>query len=112
LPVQRPMVLACPEDRASWAFEDQFFFGDELLVAPCLRADGRVNVYLPAGDWVWFPSCKPIKGGRSLELTLSLAEMAVFARAGTRLPLADGRARALTDHSPTVTEWIAPAAPE
>ena len=112
LPVQRPMVLACPEDRASWAFEDQFFFGDELLVAPCLRADGRVNVYLPAGDWVWFPSCKPIKGGRSLELTLSLAEMAVFARAGTRLPLADGRARALTDYSPTVTDWIAPAAPE
>jgi alpha-D-xyloside xylohydrolase len=34
LPVQRPMVLACPEDRAGWAFEDQFFFGEDLLVAP------------------------------------------------------------------------------
>ena len=87
LPVQRPMVLACPDDRAAWAFEDQFFFGDDLLVAPCLRSDGRVQVYLPAGEWVRFPGGGPIAGGRVHGLELALDEIAVFARRGARVPL-------------------------
>jgi len=88
LPVQRPMVLACPDDRAAWAFEDQFFCGDDLLVAPCLRADGVVDVYLPHGDWVRFPAGgAPLEGGGMLRLQLSLQETAVFARRGARIPL-------------------------
>lgn len=95
LPVQRPMVLACPDDRAAWAFEDQFFFGDDLLVAPCLRPDGEVTVYLPAGDWVRFPGREPIVGGRVHRLRLPLEQIAVFARRGTRIPMGapDGRLR-------------------
>jgi alpha-D-xyloside xylohydrolase len=87
LPVQRAMVLACPEDRAAWAFEDQFFFGDDLLVAPCLRPDGAVTVYLPAGEWVRFPDRQPLAGGRCHSLTLAATEMAVFARRHSRIPL-------------------------
>ena len=87
LPVQRAMVLACPDDRAAWAFEDQFFFGDDLLVAPCLRPDGIVTVYLPAGEWVRFPGREPFAGGRCHTLTLAAAEMAVFARRHSRIPL-------------------------
>ena len=82
LPVQRPMVLACPDERASWAFEDQFFCGDDLLVAPCLRADGVVELYLPAGAWQRFPGGGSLEGGRVHRLTLALSETAVFARAG------------------------------
>jgi alpha-D-xyloside xylohydrolase len=87
LPVQRPMVLAFPDDPAAWAFEDQFMFGDDLLVAPCLRADGRVRVYLPQGDWCRFPDRLPVIAGRVHDLTLKLDEMAVFVRRGTRIPL-------------------------
>jgi alpha-D-xyloside xylohydrolase len=87
LPVQRPMALALPEDRAAWAFEDQFFCGDDLLVAPCLRPDGRVQLYLPPGDWNRFPAGEHVRGGRVLELDLALAETAVFAREGARIPL-------------------------
>lgn len=81
LPVQRPMVLACPDDRASWAFEDQFFFGDDLLVAPCLNPEGRVTVYLPAGRWKWFDSGEDIAGGKVHELNLPLPRIAAFRRA-------------------------------
>jgi alpha-D-xyloside xylohydrolase len=87
LPVQRPMVLACPDDRASWAFEDQFFFGEELLVAPCLRPDGRVAVYLPAGEWCRFPGRERLEGGRLHTFHLALDEMALFVRRGASLPL-------------------------
>jgi alpha-D-xyloside xylohydrolase len=81
LPVQRPMVLACPEDKLSWAFEDQFFFGDEILVAPCLNPEGHVTVYLPQGRWSWLDSGEPIAGGQVHELRLPLARIAAFRRA-------------------------------
>ncbi|ASG24962.1 alpha-xylosidase [Nitrospirillum viridazoti] len=87
LPVQRAMVLACPDDRAAWAFEDQFFCGPDLLVAPCLNPAGTVTVYLPAGQWHRFPDGAALEGGRAHTLTLALDEMAVFARAGARIPL-------------------------
>ena len=82
LPVQRPMVLACPEDRAAWAFEDQFFFGEHLLVAPCLEASGEVTVYLPAGEWRWLVDGQAIEGGRVHRLQLPLNRVAAFVRAG------------------------------
>jgi alpha-D-xyloside xylohydrolase len=89
LPVQRPMVLACPEDRVAWAFEDQFFCGPDLLVAPCLDPGGVVEVYLPAGEWQRFPEPQgaALAGGRVHRLRLSLEETAVFVRAGARVRL-------------------------
>ncbi|MEM9168366.1 MAG: TIM-barrel domain-containing protein [Pseudomonadota bacterium] len=88
LPVQRAMALARPDDPASWSFENQFFFGDRLLVAPCVREDDRVSVYLPSGEWRRFPDGEVFSGGRQHELTLALDEIAVFAPRGAEIPLA------------------------
>lgn len=85
LPVQRAMVLACPEERAAWAFETQFFLGADLLVAPCLEPGGTVELYLPAGDWQRFPDGERLVGGRSLRLQLAWSEVAVFQRVGSPL---------------------------
>ena len=87
LPVQRAMVLACPDEPESWAFDHQFFCGDDLLVAPCLEGSGRVRVYLPEGTWHRFPGGQAFEGGRTHELALALEEMAVFARSGAEIPL-------------------------
>ncbi|MFT6408718.1 MAG: alpha-D-xyloside xylohydrolase, partial [Arenicella sp.] len=54
LPVQRPMVIALPNEKQSWAFENQFMFGDDLLVIPCFDPLGTVEFYLPEGDWINF----------------------------------------------------------
>ena len=86
LPVQRAMPLACPEERAAWAFEGQFFCGDDLLVAPCVSPGGSVEVYLPAGRWHRFPAGGTCDGGRVLRLDLALQETAVFAREGASIP--------------------------
>jgi alpha-D-xyloside xylohydrolase len=87
LPVQRAMALACPGDRVARSFENQFFCGDDLLVAPCLRPGGEVEVYLPAGRWRRFPGGTVLEGGRTLELKLALDETAVFARDDAVIPL-------------------------
>lgn len=87
LPAQRAMALACPDEPESWSFDEQFFFGDDVLVAPCLRSDDTVRVYLPDGQWRRFPEGEAIEGGRVYTLTLALNEMAVFVRAAAKLPL-------------------------
>ncbi len=87
LPVQRAMALACPDAPEAWAFENQFFFGDDLLVAPCTRPDHKVKAYLPAGDWRRFPDGEKFEGGKTHALTLGLCEIAVFVRGDARIPL-------------------------
>jgi alpha-D-xyloside xylohydrolase len=86
-PVQRAMVLAFPEERAAWVFEDQWMCGASLLVAPCLNPHGVVEVYLPQGRWRRFPTGEAFEGGRTHVLTLRLDEMAVFARDLSEIPL-------------------------
>jgi alpha-D-xyloside xylohydrolase len=78
LPVMRAMPLAFPNERLAHSFELQFMFGDSLLVAPCTNAEGRVEVYLPQGNWLRFPNKQKYTGLQLLTLTLALDEMAVF----------------------------------
>jgi len=94
LPVQRAMVLACPNERAAWGFEEQFMLGDSILVAPCLQPGGEVEVYLPAtisNQWRRFPSGDIFAGGCSHKLRLSLDEIAAFIPADNRISLGPDR---------------------
>jgi alpha-D-xyloside xylohydrolase len=109
LPVQRAMALARPGERAGWAFEHQFFCGEDLLVAPCLDPTGRVDVWLPEGDWHRFPGGEPMAGGRLHRLRLDLEEMAVFVPAGRRIPLgpeATHMGAAAVEPQPAL-DWVA-----
>lgn len=105
LPVQRAMVLACPEDPASWPFESQFMFGGDLLVAPCFKPGGDVQVYLPEGDWVMLQDGREFNGGRVHRLNLKLDEIAVFVKRGTQIPLAAPGIEHLEHNSLDVVEY-------
>ncbi|MDO9086683.1 MAG: glycoside hydrolase family 31 protein [Anaerolineaceae bacterium] len=88
IPVMRSMVLAFPEDKAAWGFEEQYMLGNSLLVAPIIQPAGNVDVYLPKGDWfhVWSGVC--YKGGQVVSFKdVSINEIPVFGRVGTCLPL-------------------------
>ena len=85
LPVQRPMVLAYPDDKASWAFEDQFMFGADMLVAPVYRSGGAVEVYLPKGSWTRLDNNSTFSSGTVHQFTLALDEMAVFIKSGAEM---------------------------
>ncbi|MEM7361128.1 MAG: alpha-xylosidase [Pseudomonadota bacterium] len=92
LPVQRAMVLAFPHEKQAWAFENQFMFGDDLLVVPCSDPGGMVEFYLPEGHWYPFDPGKDhshdmLTGQKVYQRKLGLDEMAVFARSGTKIPL-------------------------
>ena len=90
LPVQRPMVLAFPQNKQAWTFENQFMFGDDLLVAPCFDPSGEVEFYLPEGRWVRFDvagSTEILEGNHVYNKRLALEKTAVYARFGSTIPL-------------------------
>jgi alpha-glucosidase len=87
LPMMRPLFLAFPHDAATYAVQDEFMFGDSLLVAPVLEESAnRRSVYLPAGRWYDFWSGQAHDGPATLDVDAPLDKLPLFARAGSVIP--------------------------
>lgn len=64
-PLMRPMAYAFPEDPLCTNIDDEYMFGDALLVAPVLREGvSEREVYLPEGEWRDFCTGERLHGGR------------------------------------------------
>jgi alpha-glucosidase len=86
VPALRPLFLEFPNDAKTWALDDEFMFGRELLVAPVLREQASERlVYLPAGNWYDFWTGKPVEGGRAFKVPVTLDTLPIFVRAGAFL---------------------------
>jgi alpha-D-xyloside xylohydrolase len=86
LPLVRPMALAFQDDPTTRRLDGQYMFGDSILVAPVVRADGRCQVYLPAGVWVDFWTHEVTHGPAWLNLTAALDTLPLWVRGGAILP--------------------------
>ncbi|GAA4162400.1 alpha-glucosidase [Shinella granuli] len=84
LPVQRPFFLHHEDDRATYAIQDAYLYGADLLVAPVWRAgETERTVYLPKGArWVHVWSGAAHEGGREVTVAAPLGQPPVFYRAG------------------------------
>lgn len=59
LPMQRALLLEYPDDPGAWMIEDEYMFGENLLVAPMLEEESGRDVYLPGKDrWVDYQTGK------------------------------------------------------
>lgn len=81
-PVMRTMFYEFPQDAACWETEDEYMYGDKLLIAPVLEAGAAVRkVYLPKGGmWKECESGKEYSGGKEIEVPVSLESIPVFLR--------------------------------
>jgi alpha-glucosidase (family GH31 glycosyl hydrolase) len=88
IPLMRSMFLERPEEKCCILMDDQYFFGENLLVAPITR-EGQSSryVYLPSGSWLDFFNFKRYEGGRSLKMSVSMDEIPVFIRENSVIPL-------------------------
>ena len=79
-PVMRPLFYQFPEDKASWEIEDEYMFGDSILVAPVIYAGQRTRrVYLPAGcKWKDFQGEATYEGGSWIEASAPIECIPVF----------------------------------
>lgn len=91
----RPLGLMHPElagDAGLQAHEaDEWYFGDNLLVAPVITPDNKRETWLPPGKWVRLDGTLVDKkfpdGGLLPAHDVSLTTLEVFARDGTLLPM-------------------------
>jgi hypothetical protein len=88
-PPMRPLFFDFPQDPTSWAVEDQFMFGPDLLVAPVLFEGDRCRqVYLPDGaTWTDAWSDQQFSGGQTITANAPLACIPLYLRDGAKLPI-------------------------
>jgi alpha-glucosidase len=85
LPLQRPLFLHHADDPATYAIQDQYLYGRDLLVAP-VHAAGAVEwtAYLPAGaEWVHLWTGGRHDGGGRVRVAAPIGAPPVFYRAGS-----------------------------
>lgn len=86
-PLARPMSFSFPDDARFAATDDQFMFGDSLLVAPVLEPGVTTRaVALPEGLWFDFATGERHEGGGLVEVATPLDAAPVFARGGAVVP--------------------------
>ncbi len=88
-PPLRALVLDWPDDPNVRQIDDQYMYGDSMLVAPIFAGESRRQVYLPAGDWYDFWTHTRLGGGTTIEVTNGLEQIPLFVKGGTLLPLAE-----------------------
>lgn len=88
-PPIRALVLDYPEDMEARMVDDEYLFGDSMLVCPLTYEDGTSRkVYLPQGRWYNFFTGTAVEGGRTMETEAAYNEIPVFVKDGAIIPLA------------------------
>jgi alpha-D-xyloside xylohydrolase len=87
LPVMRALVVDYQDDPTVATIEDEYLFGDDILVAPIMDPSNCRMVYLPHGTWVDYWSKKPIEGGKWLQVEAPLEILPLWIRAGAVIPM-------------------------
>ena len=89
LPVLRTFALQEGEDSSAYRIDDQFFVGDDVMVAPIFDDEGHRKIYLPKGLWYdFFGELPATEGGREIDRkSVPLNRIPVYVRAGAVIPL-------------------------
>lgn len=87
--LMRPLVFDFPDDVEALKQENEYMFGQSMLVCPV--TEGGVSqwpVYLPAteGGWYDFRNGKKYEGGKYADVAVDMESIPVFVKAGSILP--------------------------
>lgn len=86
IPLIRALVMDYPDDLKAADVDNQFMFGDSLMVAPIISGASR-QVYLPEGNWIDYWTGEAYKGGLSIEYKAPLERLPIFVKEGSIIPM-------------------------
>jgi alpha-D-xyloside xylohydrolase len=94
-PVMRPMFYAYPDDEACWTMDDQYLFGNDVIVAPVVTPGAREReVFLPSGtSWIEVFTGRVHEGGHTTMASAPLDVIPVFVRKGAAMPVIEAISR-------------------
>lgn len=89
LPLSRTLAIDYTDDENVYdpRFQNQFLFGDSLLVAPVISTAMQTEVYLPKGNWYRLSTAQHYKGGQVIEADTPLTDLPVFVKDGAIIPM-------------------------
>ena len=86
-PMMRPLIYDFQTDQNVIDLEDEYLFGDELLIAPFLEENMTTRkVYLPEGQWYDFFTNKCYEG-KQWYLSDEESRMPVYVKSGAPIPM-------------------------
>jgi alpha-glucosidase len=87
-PIMRPMIYEYQDDPSAINMDDQFMFGEDLLIAPVFQENQTARkVYFPAGEWYDFWTDEKISGPLEKLVDAPLDKMPIFVKAGAVVPM-------------------------
>ena len=105
--ILQALIFHHPDDRMCWHIDDEYYFGDDFLVAPVMNSEGKRDVYLPEGNWTDFFTGKHYSGGKWLkDLDVPLELMPVYVREGAEIPVYPEPVDCTDDMDLSKTEYI------
>ena len=89
-PPIRALVMDYPQDENARMIDDEYLFGESMLVCPLTYEDGtKRSVYLPEGEWFDFFTKEQVSGGRTIEVEADYDRIPVYVKDGSLIPLAE-----------------------
>src|SRR6218665_739935 len=87
VPMLKPLVYYDQDDTQTHYRNDEFIFGNQILVCPILEpnAVGR-RMYIPRGEWYNYWTNELFIGGREIWIDTKFDEIPVFIKAGAIIP--------------------------
>ena len=87
IPMLKPLVYYDQDDTQTHYRNDEFIFGNQILVCPILEpnAIGR-RMYIPRGEWYNYWTNEFATGGREVWIDTKFDEIPVFVKAGAIIP--------------------------
>ena len=86
LPMMRALYLEYPEDRNVRHIDDEYLFGDSLLIAPVLKPLSKCrhrDLYLPKGTWFdYFSKEKIASAGQWIRREVTLSTLPIYVKEG------------------------------
>ena len=108
--IVQALVFHHPEDNNCWHIDDEYYFGDDFLVAPVMSSDNCRDIYLPEGEWTEFFTGDRFSvknGGVWLkDVETPLERMPVFVRRGAVIPVYPYGVDSTDDMNLDKTEYI------
>ncbi|MEO8393791.1 MAG: TIM-barrel domain-containing protein, partial [Chloroflexota bacterium] len=111
-----PMYYEYPDCEDAYLARDQYFLGDQMIVAPITSpADpatglAAVNVWIPEGRWIDYGTLEVYDGPKWIRIEADLKRMPMFVRAGAILPMASGIMQTRDNDGSHLTLMVFPGA--
>jgi alpha-glucosidase len=89
LPLNRTLAIDYTDDENVFEikYQNQFLFGDCMLVAPAISTVDNIDVYWPEGDWYRLSTDEKFTGGQVINAEAPLTDLPVFVKAGGIIPM-------------------------